>query len=56
MQKSNMYFDTSKAKIYKDIYRPSSGLFTFFRSILSVVLSGHPVTGNPSYYRIKKSK
>ncbi|HSZ85738.1 MAG TPA: hypothetical protein VK787_06890 [Puia sp.] len=56
MQKNNMYFDTNRTKIYKDIYRPSSNFFTFFRSILSVILSGHPVAGNPSYYRIKKSK
>ena len=56
MEKNNMYFDTHKTKIYKDIYRPSSNFRRLFKSILFVILSGHPAVGNPSYHRIKKSK
>jgi len=56
MQKSNLYFDTRNAKIYKDFYRPSSNFSCFFRSIFSLIIYGKSIAGNPSYYRIKKSK
>lgn len=54
MPKSNMSFDTRNAKIYKDIYRPSSNLTRFFRTILSVILIGQsPVTHTDHHYRRK---
>jgi hypothetical protein len=56
MQKNNMYFDTHKAKIYRDIYRPSSNLARFFKCILSVILSGQAPMGNSSYFPVKKSR
>ncbi|HLX90772.1 MAG TPA: hypothetical protein VKR32_03765 [Puia sp.] len=56
MQKNNMYFDTHKAKIYRDIYRPSSHFSRFFKSIICVILSGRPVVGDPAYHRLRKSR
>lgn len=54
MAKSNMSFDTRNAKIYKDIYRPSSNLTRFLRTILSVILIGQsPVTHTDHHYRRK---
>jgi hypothetical protein len=51
-----MYFDTHKSKIYKDIYRPSSNLSRFFKTILSVIIIGQSPVSIPSYHHIKKSK
>ena len=47
MEKNNMYFDTHKAKILKDLYRPSPNLARFIKSLFTVVLSGQsPVSGS----------
>jgi|SRR5580658_1134135 hypothetical protein len=56
MQKNQMYFDTSKAKIYKQIYRPSSNLLHLIRTLISVILIGQSPVGNNVHYRIKKSR
>ncbi len=56
MKKNNMYYDTHKAKIYKDIYRPSSNPARFLRTILSVILIGQSPVGSGSHYPSKKSK
>ena len=45
MEKNNMYFDTHKAKIHKDLYRPNTNLFRFFKSLFTVVLSGQSPIG-----------
>ncbi len=56
MQKNNMYFDTHKTKIYRDIYRPSSSLSRLLKTVLSVILVGQSPVGNPSYHHLKKSR
>jgi hypothetical protein len=38
--KKNMYFDTNLSKINKDMYRPSSNLVRFVKSLLSVIMFG----------------
>jgi len=46
--KNRMYFDTSKAKIYKEIYRPSTNIFHLIRTLFSVILFGQsPVAKTP---------
>ena len=56
MKKNNMYYDTHKAKIYKDIYRPSPSPTRFLRTLLSVILLGQSPVGSSSYMPPKKSK
>lgn len=41
MSKNPMYYDTHRTKIYKGIYRPSSNLMSFFKSLLAVVVLGN---------------
>lgn len=41
MKKNTMYFDVTRAKINKDIYRPSSNLIRFVKSLLAVIVSGN---------------
>ncbi len=47
MQKNFMYYDTHRAKICKDIYRPSSNITRFIKSLLAVILIGRsPISGH----------
>ncbi len=48
-----MYFDTHKAKILKDLYRPSPNLGRFFKSLFTVVLSGQSPLGNSAVHKRK---
>jgi hypothetical protein len=53
MQKNTMYYDTHRAKICKDIYRPSSNLFRFAKSLLSVIMMGQsPISASPVKHRL----
>jgi hypothetical protein len=53
MQKNTMYYDTHRAKICKDMYRPSSNIFKFLQSLLAVLMVGRsPITGTPTKYRL----
>ena len=56
MNKTHMYFDTRNAKIYKDLYRPSSKLSRFFHTILSVIIVGQSPVSTPDYHYTRKSK
>ena len=58
MQKSKMYFETSKTQIYQDSYRPSSRITHFFRTLVSVIVMGQSpaAAANTSFYRLKKSR
>jgi len=46
MKKNNMYYDTQKAKIFKDEYRPSPNLLRFVKSLMTVVVSGRSTIGS----------
>ena len=47
-----MYFDTNLAKINKDIYRPSSNLVRFVKSLLAVLISGQsPISSHSAHSR-----
>ena len=46
MKKNNMYYDTQKAKIFKDEYRPSPrNILRFMKSVMTVVVSGRSPIG-----------
>lgn len=53
MEKNNMYFDTLKVKINKDLYRPTPNLGRFIKSLFAVVLSGQSPVGAPAAYKRK---
>jgi hypothetical protein len=53
MEKNNMYFDTRKSKIFKDLYRPTPNISRFIKSLFTVVLSGHSPVGTPAVYKRK---
>jgi len=44
-----MYFDTHLTRINKDIYRPSSNLIRFIKSVLAVIVNGQsPINSTAS--------
>ncbi|HMH21710.1 MAG TPA: hypothetical protein VK563_08035 [Puia sp.] len=56
MKNDSMRFDTRNAKIYKDIYRPSSNLSRFLGTILSVILRGQSPVNSPDHHYIRKMR
>jgi hypothetical protein len=56
MNKDSMQFDTRQARIYKDIYRPSSNISRFLGTLLSVILVGQSQIGNPDYHHFRKPR
>ncbi|HUR11824.1 MAG TPA: hypothetical protein VM012_10670 [Flavitalea sp.] len=50
MRRNSMYFDTQRTKICKDIYRPSTNVFRFIRSVLAVLVVGE----SPISHRSKR--
>ena len=54
VKKNNMYFDTQRAKVYKDSYRPSSNIYRFFKCLMSVIVDGHSPSGSYIHYRQKR--
>ena len=51
-----MQFDVRKAKIYKDIYRPSTKLSRLFGTLFSIILRGQSQVGSPDYFISRKTK
>jgi hypothetical protein len=47
----NMHFDTRQAKIHKDLYRPSTNLTRFIKSLFTVVLSGQSPLGSSAAHK-----
>ena len=56
MNRDHMQFDVRKAKIYKDIYRPSTKPSRFFGTLLSIILHGQSQVGTPDHYISRKIK
>lgn len=53
MQKNTMYYDTHRAKICKDMYRPSSNILRFLRSLIAVLMVGRsPITSSLIKHRL----
>ena len=54
MNHDQLQYEVRKARIYKDIYRPSSNLTRFFGTLLSVLLHGQSQVGGSAHvYRRK---
>jgi hypothetical protein len=53
MKKNPMYYDVHRAKIHKTIYRPSSNVIRFVKSLLAVVMLGNSPISTPSPVRRK---
>lgn len=53
MKKNSMYYDTHRTKMCKDIYRPSSNLVRFIKSLLAVLVVGHSPISNTTYSKRK---
>jgi hypothetical protein len=48
MERNLMQLDTERTRIMKDMYRPSSNLIKFFKSILTIVVQGDsPINKTP---------
>jgi hypothetical protein len=45
MKKNNMYYDTQKAKIFKDEYRPTPNLLRLVKTVMTVFVSGRSPIG-----------
>jgi hypothetical protein len=46
-----MYYDVHRAKIHKTIYRPSSNIIRFVKSLLAVIMLGDSPISATSYAR-----
>jgi hypothetical protein len=46
-----MYYDINRAKINKRIYRPSSNLVRFLKSVLAIVVNGQSPIGTTTASR-----
>jgi hypothetical protein len=53
MEKNPMYYDVHRAKIHKTIYRPSSNIVRFVKSLLAVVMLGSSPISATSYAKRK---
>ena len=49
MKKDSMYFDVHRAKINKAIYRPSSNLVRFAKSLIAVIMLGDSPISTSAY-------
>jgi hypothetical protein len=53
MPKNVMYFDNRRTKICKDIYRPSSNLIRFVKSLMAVLMIGQsPISMSLTKHRL----
>jgi hypothetical protein len=53
MPNNSIHINKERVKIYRDIYRSSSNILNFLKSLLSVIMMGQSLSGSVSYYRIK---
>jgi hypothetical protein len=53
MKKNPMYYDVHRAKIHKTIYRPSSNIIRFVKSLIAVIMLGNSPISTPSPVRRK---
>jgi hypothetical protein len=54
MKKDHLQYDVRKAKIYKDIYRPSTSPSRFLGTLLSILLHGQSQMGNPDVHVFRR--
>ncbi|MFM9909122.1 MAG: hypothetical protein ACKVOW_07235 [Chitinophagaceae bacterium] len=53
MKKNSMYYDTHRTKMCRDIYKPSSNIVRFFKTLWSVLIVGHSPISDTSYAKRK---
>jgi len=56
MKKNEMYFDVHNAKIYKDLYRPSTNISRFFKTLWGIMVVGDSPISSQKYYSNKKTR
>ena len=56
MQKDQKYYDVSKSKIYKNLYRPSTNFSRFFKVLWGILVVGDSPISKNNYYKAKKSR
>ena len=49
MKKDFMYYDVHRAKIHKTIYRPSSNIVRFAKSLIAIIMLGDSPISTSSY-------
>jgi hypothetical protein len=50
MKNNHLQYEARKARIYKEIYRPSTSPFRFLGSLLSIILQGQSRIGHSEVY------
>jgi len=50
MRRNSMFYDTQRTRICKDMYRPSTNVFRFIKTLISVLVIGE----SPISYRPKR--
>jgi hypothetical protein len=53
MKNNPMYHDVTRAKIHRTIYRPSSNIIRFVKSLFAVIMLGNSPISTPSPVRRK---
>jgi hypothetical protein len=56
MQNNSRYYEVEKAKVYKDLYRPSTSLSRFFKTLLGIMVSGNSPISHQKYYSSKRTR
>jgi hypothetical protein len=56
MKREKMYFDTQRVKLYKNVYRPSSNISRFVRTLLAVILEGHSPQGDYTHHQARRKR
>lgn len=49
MKKDSMHFDVQQAKIHKTIYRPSSNIVRFAKSLIAIIMLGDSPISTSTY-------
>lgn len=53
MQRNHMYYDTTRTRMCREIYKPSPNLFRFIKSIWAVFMMGESPISKGHYSRRK---
>ena len=56
MKNDRLPYDVRKARIYRDIYRPSSKPSHFFGALLSILLQGRSPVGSSALYATRRPR
>ncbi|HMF71948.1 MAG TPA: hypothetical protein VK616_10760 [Flavitalea sp.] len=51
MKNNSVHYSTTQVKTCRDMYRPSSNIGLFFKSIMSIIIVGHSPIVRSNYKR-----